>query len=238
MDRDTIIEVTQKLTGRCFPYGDTRIDEERYENLSLKIAVASSLINEVYEAGKLYNRHEYSIQNISNRANQYLTELRDMLCEIDYLPPIEPIAESEDCISRAEALDEFKKDYDDVFDLMTSIEELPSVTPTEPKPVMTEEVREALMRLTMCAREECTTCKYENDCGFDEQVEMATENMHTILNAFDTTDMAIEALKAEPIRCGECENYIDRRCIKANHHVAAHENCMEVFGAKKGGDTE
>ena len=96
MDRDTVIEVTQKLTGRCFPYGDTNIDEERYESLLLKIAVASSLIDEVYEAGKLYDRHEYSILNISNRANQYLTELRDMLCEIDYLPPIDLIPESED----------------------------------------------------------------------------------------------------------------------------------------------
>lgn len=46
-------------------------------------------------------------------------------------------------------------------------------------------------------------------------------------------DMAIEALKTEPIRCGECENYIDRRCIEVNHHVAAHENCTKVFGAKR-----
>ena len=45
--------------------------------------------------------------------------------------------------------------------------------------------------------------------------------------------MAIEALKTEPIRCGECENYIDRRCIEANHHVAEHGNCMNVFGAKR-----
>lgn len=96
MNRDAIIEVTQKLTGRCYPYGDTSIDEERYENLLLKIAVVSSLINEVYEASKLYDRHEYSIQNISNRANRYLTTLRDMLCDIDYLPPIESIGESED----------------------------------------------------------------------------------------------------------------------------------------------
>lgn len=96
MDRDTIIEVTQKLTGRCYPYGDTSIDEERYESLLLKIAVASSLIDEVYEAGKLFERHEYSILHISNRANQYLTELRDMLFEINYLPPIDLIEKSED----------------------------------------------------------------------------------------------------------------------------------------------
>lgn len=96
MDKSAIIEVTQKLTGRCFPYGDTSIDEKRYENLLLKIAVVSSLLNEIHKAGELYDRPEYSIQLISNRANQYLTELRDMLCEIDYLPPIEPIAESEE----------------------------------------------------------------------------------------------------------------------------------------------
>lgn len=94
MNKDTIIEVTQKLTGRCFPCGDMVIDEERYENLLLKIYAASSLINEIYEAGKLYERHNYSIQRISNRANLYMTELRDTLCEIDYLPPREGIKES------------------------------------------------------------------------------------------------------------------------------------------------
>lgn len=52
------------------------------------------------------------------------------------------------------------------------------------RPTMTEEVREALMRLTMCAREECGMCKYKDDCDFDKQYEMATDNMHTILNAF------------------------------------------------------
>ena len=53
------------------------------------------------------------------------------------------------------------------------------------------------------------------------------------LKDIEAIDMAIEALKTEPIRCGECENYIDRRCIEANHHVAAHGNCMNVFGAKR-----
>ena len=95
IDKDTAIEVTQTLTGECFPYGDTTIDEQRYESLSVKIAVASSLIDEIYEASKLYDRHEYSITHISVRAKEYLTELRDMLCEIEYLPPIEEIEESE-----------------------------------------------------------------------------------------------------------------------------------------------
>lgn len=51
------------------------------------------------------------------------------------------------------------------------------------RPTLTEDVRVALMRLTMCAREECSICKYVNDCSYDRQCEMATENMHTILNA-------------------------------------------------------
>ena len=74
---------------------------------------------------------------------------------------------------------------------------LKSLPPVEPKPVMTEEVREALMRLTMCAREECSICKYENDCGYDKQVKMATENMNTILNVF------LERPKVEWTPCTE-----------------------------------
>lgn len=60
---------------------------------------------------------------------------------------------------------------------------------------------------------------------------MKSEESYNAL--IDLCNMAIEALKAEPIRCCECENYIDRRCIEANHHVAAHGNCMDVFGAKR-----
>lgn len=48
---------------------------------------------------------------------------------------------------------------------------------------MTEEVREALMRLTMCAREECQICKHEKECNYSMQYELATENMQIILNA-------------------------------------------------------
>lgn len=53
----------------------------------------------------------------------------------------------------------------------------------EAEPTMTEDVREALMRLTMCAREECGMCKYKDECGFDFQYNISTENMHTILDA-------------------------------------------------------
>lgn len=90
IDDKTMILVVQKLTGRCYPYGDTSIDEYRKENLKLKIAVAESLLEEIIDAGKLYDRAEYSIQDISNTANQWLVGTRDCLNYIDYLPkPLE-----------------------------------------------------------------------------------------------------------------------------------------------------
>lgn len=91
MSEETLIEVVDKLTGRCYPYGDTSIDEKRYENLKLKIALASHLIDEIEEAGELYDRCEFSIQRIANRANYFLTDIRDMLLDIEYLAPFKPI---------------------------------------------------------------------------------------------------------------------------------------------------
>lgn len=91
MKKDTLIEVVDKLTGVCYPYGDTSIDEERYENLRLKIALVAHLLDHIEQAGKLYDRSEFSIQHISNRANSFLTDIRDMLFDIEYLPSFEPI---------------------------------------------------------------------------------------------------------------------------------------------------
>lgn len=96
MKKETLIEVVDKLTGICYPYGDTSIDEERYENLTLKIALVAHLLNHIEQAGKLYNRNEFSIQHISNRANGFLADIRDMLLDIEYLPPFEPIESEEE----------------------------------------------------------------------------------------------------------------------------------------------
>lgn len=89
MKKYELIKVVDKLTGRCYPCGDTSVDEKRYENLELKIALAKDLIDEIEEAGRLYNRSEFSIQRIANRANSFLTDMRDTLLDIEYLPPFE-----------------------------------------------------------------------------------------------------------------------------------------------------
>ena len=37
----------------------------------------------------------------------------------------------------------------------------------------------------------------------------------------------------EIIRCGECVNNFDNRCLQADHHTNDIECCMSVFGAKR-----
>ncbi len=86
LDETIMKVVVKKLTGKCRPYGDTYIDEDRKENLKVKIAVTESLLNEIVGAGQLYDRPEYSIQDISNTANRWLVDIRDWLNDIDYLP--------------------------------------------------------------------------------------------------------------------------------------------------------
>ena len=82
MTKETLIEVVQTLTGSCFPYGSTHEDEERFNNLELKIALSVSLLKEIEESSRLRNRHEWSIKKISTRAYEHLLETKEWLDEI------------------------------------------------------------------------------------------------------------------------------------------------------------
>lgn len=46
-----------------------------------------------------------------------------------------------------------------------------------------EEEREALMRLTMCARHDCKICKYKGEYTFEDCDKEITKNMHVIADA-------------------------------------------------------
>ena len=46
-----------------------------------------------------------------------------------------------------------------------------------------EREREALMRLTMCARGECPMCIYEERCNDDFQMNLSTENTNILADA-------------------------------------------------------
>ena len=55
-----------------------------------------------------------------------------------------------------------------------------------------EREREALMRLTMCARDECIMCKYHKECDSDFQYELATESMNILAEALRKTENSSE----------------------------------------------
>ena len=61
-------------------------------------------------------------------------------------------------------------------------------TEREGEQMIPEREREALMRLTMCAREECGMCKYKDTCDFDFQCETATRCMNILADALRKTE--------------------------------------------------
>ena len=73
-----------------------------------------------------------------------------------------------------------------------------------------EREREALMRLTMCARGECPMCKYEEQCdNWDFRMELATKNMNILADALRKTENCSEIpnnCKDEPITQTETQN--------------------------------
>ena len=70
-----------------------------------------------------------------------------------------------------------------------------------------EREREALMRLTMCAREECGMCKYKETCDFGFQYETATRCMNILADALNA-DCKTENCSEKPNNC-EVKNYCD-----------------------------
>ena len=98
-----------------------------------------------------------------------------------------------DYISRADAINAFWEDSDiRTAEVRATLKALPSA-----EPIMTEEVREALMRLTMCAREECDMCKYKDECGYDFQYKISTDNMNTLSDALLRSKCEVDAKSAD-----------------------------------------
>ena len=146
--------------------------------------------------------HNIDLEVIGRR--EYTGDMKaNLFFALDSLPTIEV---SEDCISRAGLLKDFglseksRKYGGDhsgyqklmLYEIQDIIEDAPSVVPTteqssmvgERKPIMTEEEREAIMRLSMCARHECIMCKYRLTDDVDECRDRATKCMNTIVDAF------------------------------------------------------
>ena len=70
-----ISEVVRKIVGSIEPYGDTNIDNERFENLVTHASLVTELIADMIETAKYRNRPEYSMSNLGEHAYEELQEL-------------------------------------------------------------------------------------------------------------------------------------------------------------------
>ena len=78
---ETILKVITDLIGKTEPYGDSRIDELRSENLDKLIYVVDNLLCAVADTSTGKDRSEASMQKIGNKAWRALDTWRDWLNE-------------------------------------------------------------------------------------------------------------------------------------------------------------
>lgn len=82
MKSETLLEVVSELVGYTEPYGDTRVDEIRYENQEKIIDLVTNGVEDLIANSRYKNRVEYSMAGIVNRAYRSLKELYEMIGEV------------------------------------------------------------------------------------------------------------------------------------------------------------
>ena len=84
MKSETIMEVISRLVGYTEPYGDSIIDEIRYENQEKIIDIVMNGVEDLINNLKYKNRVEYSMSKIGTRAYEILKELHQMIGDAIY----------------------------------------------------------------------------------------------------------------------------------------------------------
>lgn len=72
----TYTDIVKKLIGEVEPIGDSRVDEERMENLKVLCELTNhfvEIIDNVHYSNK--DRHEHSIKIMSDYAGTFLTKI-------------------------------------------------------------------------------------------------------------------------------------------------------------------
>lgn len=94
-----------------------------------------------------------------------------------------------------------------------------------------EREREALMRLTMCARDECTMCKYKWQ-GFSKCYELATKCMNILADALNTDRKTEPQANADQHvqRVEYVGNDEKSRCWTCKHFERMHETPIASDG--------
>lgn len=76
-----IYDVTKRLLGMINPQGETNIDNVRFENLEDTINLTSKLIDDIIYVARYKENHEYSMKKAGLRADEFITELKQLLIE-------------------------------------------------------------------------------------------------------------------------------------------------------------
>ena len=91
-----------------------------------------------------------------------------------------------------------------------------------------EREREALMRLTMCAREEGDMCKYKDTCNFDFQYETATRCMNILADALRKDESLTEGVWNAGYKTGYDKGYKDAQKVKDSQDLV--KDLVKAFG--------
>jgi hypothetical protein len=95
MKREHIIEVISDMVGYIEPYGDTRVDETRYENQEKIIDIINNGLEDLIKNSKFKGSIEYSVDKIGSRAYDALRQIRKIIDEaLEDFKPI-PVDENE-----------------------------------------------------------------------------------------------------------------------------------------------
>lgn len=81
MKKETLLEVVSELVGYTEPYGDSRIDETRYENQEKIIELVMNGAEDLINNAEYRTRNEYSMAQIGGRAYEVLKQLHRLIEE-------------------------------------------------------------------------------------------------------------------------------------------------------------
>ena len=70
-----LIDVVRKLVGPVIPVGETREDDERFENLQAEIELIDRMMSDISDVAGEVNRSEYSRKRAGLAAKKFLKDL-------------------------------------------------------------------------------------------------------------------------------------------------------------------
>ena len=74
---ENVFDVTKRLLGEITPYGDTAIDEIRYQNLVDTIELTEKLIDEIIMVARYKGDHLFSRNKMGTTADVFISALRE-----------------------------------------------------------------------------------------------------------------------------------------------------------------